>query len=781
MRPSSPISTASASSLASSRQSPRTLPAHRRIPSLPAPASSSSLNTGINSEVAENIRVAVRVRPKTSKESALPVAVIVENDNEMVVSRQRFRFDQVFSEHTSQEEIFKSMAAPLVESVCQGTNCALFAYGQTGTGKTFTMLGFDLWQLATAAGDKTSASVKLDTLEKNEMRGVIPRAMKYLFALLQGKPHKVSVSYLEIYNEKILDLLANASPSMDNLELREDKNGLVQVIDATVKRVNSLAEVLEYLWKGAKNRAVSSTDMNEHSSRSHTIFQVTVEIKHSPEVTTKAKLNLIDLAGSEKWRPHLEFSDQRIAEMTSINQSLSNLGNCVRALLRPGKNHIPYRNSKLTRLVSDSLGGNAKTGFVVTVSPSELAHEETISTLQFADRAKKVVVRNEANYVETSEMVLKRLEQELQKQVRENKELREQLQQQQQPQHAAPSPSSSFLTTVSSTSNSNSNSHMQSISQLSLASSASSMAKTTAEELSVTSSSTMTTKALSKALNIARGDSTLMSQPQEFLQDYHDHLRNRTSDGLTSMERLALLEWSVTLQSEQLNQSIAQRKEDAKRIALLQQELFKSQDRFLQEQSKPQQQPTVEDKSAVLELERQVLDLKRLLTEAQTKAISQHQQQDAEIGELRRKLAATATTSVERDKTTPLKKDDSKPSLGRQMVATPSSSSRNGGVYTTPSHRMETPQPDGNKVPRTFHSSRATPRAAAATAATTNRAKATTTPRTNSSTPQTAAQVWDRYVEDATGKAYFHCKETGQTTWKRPTSGTGHIVIVRGE
>ena len=158
-------------------------------------------------------------------------------------------------------------------------------------------------------------------------------------------------------------------------------------MDCTIKRVSNATEVFDSLWKGAKNRAVSSTDMNEHSSRSHTIFQVLVETKGMNGLPgTKAKLNLVDLAGSEKWRPHQlsEFSDTRIMEMTSINQSLSNLGNCVRGLLRPGRNHIPFRNSMLTRLLQDSLGGNAQTGFVVTVSPSELANEETISTLQFA-------------------------------------------------------------------------------------------------------------------------------------------------------------------------------------------------------------------------------------------------------------------------------------------------------------------------------------------------------------------------------------------------------------
>jgi hypothetical protein len=215
------------------------------------------------------------------------------------------------------------------------------------------------------------------------------------------------------------------------LEIREDKVNGVFVPDAVQVQVASLAEVMQVLWKGAVNRAMCATDMNEHSSRSHTIFQVTMEQTVtksvaqrsgsslgqdlSSSVTKRSKLSLVDLAGSEKWRSHQLtcFTDQRIQEMTSINQSLSNLGNVMRGLLQPGRCHVPYRNSKLTRLLQDSLGGNTKTSFVVTLSPSAVSLEENLSTLQFADRAKRVVVAPTLNERPDSSTVIRRLESEV--------------------------------------------------------------------------------------------------------------------------------------------------------------------------------------------------------------------------------------------------------------------------------------------------------------------------------------------------------------------------------
>ena len=333
--------------------------------------------------------MAARIRPLTPREAHSGLAITVpsaksnqEWPTDLLVSNamggrpSRYVFDAILTESASQANVFDFMAAPLILGVCQGINAALFAYGQTGTGKTHTMLGVDVWQLASSKKKDDLSQGQRAALEKSEQRGVIPRSMQLLFSTLSDRPHKISVSYFEIYNEKILDLLApNQAEGKDGpgLEIREDKQHGVHAVGAVCRRVHSVDEVLDSLWRGARNRAVSATDMNEHSSRSHTIFQVLVETKSRNGITS-ARLNLVDLAGSEKWRPHQlsEFSEQRILEMTSINKSLSNLGNCVRGLMQSGRNHIPYRDSKLTRLLQDSLGGNAQTGYVFSAGIKKL-------------------------------------------------------------------------------------------------------------------------------------------------------------------------------------------------------------------------------------------------------------------------------------------------------------------------------------------------------------------------------------------------------------------------
>jgi kinesin family protein 3/17 len=227
-----------------------------------------------------------------------------------------------------------------------------------------------------------------------------------------SKKFSVSVSYLELYNDiKIIDLLdkpatfpstnnnsnGNATPTKQ-LEIRENRTGEIIIPGLTRVPVSNSVEVLDVLWEGAKARSVAATDMNEHSSRSHTVFQVYLEI-NLPNETRRSKICLVDLAGSEKWKSHQlsQFSEARIKELTSINRSLSALGNCISALLKTGRAHIPYRDSKLTRLLQDSLGGNTRTIFVVTLSPSFSCSEETLSTLQFADRAMRVQVFASAN------------------------------------------------------------------------------------------------------------------------------------------------------------------------------------------------------------------------------------------------------------------------------------------------------------------------------------------------------------------------------------------------
>jgi hypothetical protein len=276
--------------------------------------------------------------------------------------------------------------------------------GQTGTGKTFTMLGYDLWAMAMDSSEMSITDVSHD----EEYMGIVPRSMKWLFHKLQstsGLSFSISVSYVELYNDiKIIDLL-DIAESSKVLEIRENKKGEIVVPGLTRIEVRSIGEVLQVLWQGAKCRSVAATDMNDHSSRSHTVFMVylLVEAPNSAgrREQRKSKISLVDLAGSEKWKSHqmATFSESRIKELTSINRSLSALGNCIAALLKPGRMHIPYRDSKLTRLLQDSLGGNTRTLFVVTLSPAMSSLEETTSTLQFADRAMKVQVTAAPNRV----------------------------------------------------------------------------------------------------------------------------------------------------------------------------------------------------------------------------------------------------------------------------------------------------------------------------------------------------------------------------------------------
>lgn len=257
---------------------------------------------------------------------------------------------------------------------------------------------------------QTSGTTSPALLAKDEnFMGIVPRSMKWLLHVLNKNytsNFNISVSYLELYNDiKVIDLLDKTIPSGTTaatntrvLDIRENKNGDIIIPGLTRIAVNNTSEVLEVLWDGAKSRSVASTDMNDHSSRSHTVFIVYVEITIKQE-TRRSKICLVDLAGSEKWKSHQlsQFSEARIKELTSINRSLSALGNCISALLKAGRAHIPYRDSKLTRLLQDSLGGNTRTLFAVTLSPSESCFEETLSTLQFADRAMRVQIVASSN------------------------------------------------------------------------------------------------------------------------------------------------------------------------------------------------------------------------------------------------------------------------------------------------------------------------------------------------------------------------------------------------
>ncbi|XP_018545534.1 kinesin-like protein KIF15-A isoform X1 [Lates calcarifer] len=363
----------------------------------------------------DSIKVFVRVRPltqgtglTTDGDQSLCLTVTSPNTIRLLSKPEprTFTYDHVADMDTSQDAVFSSVAKNIVESCMNGYNGTIFAYGQTGSGKTFTMLG----------------PSELDNFT-DELRGVIPRSFEYLFFLInreversgQSKSFLCKCSFIEIYNEQIYDLLDTASAS---LFLRENIKKGVFVEGAVEKFVNSAAEAYQVLSMGWRNRRVASTSMNRESSRSHAVFTMTLESKESINEVVNirmSQLNLVDLAGSERQKDtHTEGS--RLKEASSINRSLMCLGQVIMALVdvSNGKNrHICYRDSKLTFLLRDSLGGNAKTYIIANVHPGSKCFGETLSTLQFAQRAK--LIKNKAVINEDTQGNVRQLQAEVKK------------------------------------------------------------------------------------------------------------------------------------------------------------------------------------------------------------------------------------------------------------------------------------------------------------------------------------------------------------------------------
>uniref|UniRef100_A0A8C4FH45 Kinesin motor domain-containing protein n=1 Tax=Dicentrarchus labrax TaxID=13489 RepID=A0A8C4FH45_DICLA len=360
-------------------------------------------------------KVFVRVRPvtqgtglTTDGDQSMCLTVTSSNTIRLLSKPEprTFTYDHVADMDTSQDSVFSSVAKNIVESCMNGYNGTIFAYGQTGSGKTFTMLG----------------PSELDNFT-DELRGVIPRSFEYLFFLInreversgQSKSFLCKCSFIEIYNEQIYDLLDTASAS---LFLRENiKKGLF-VEGAVEKFVNSAAEAYQVLSMGWRNRRVASTSMNRESSRSHAVFTMTLESKESINEVVNirtSQLNLVDLAGSERQKD-TNTEGSRLKEASSINRSLMCLGQVIMALVdvSNGKNrHICYRDSKLTFLLRDSLGGNAKTYIIANVHPGSKCFGETLSTLQFAQRAK--LIKNKAIINEDTQGNVRQLQAEVKK------------------------------------------------------------------------------------------------------------------------------------------------------------------------------------------------------------------------------------------------------------------------------------------------------------------------------------------------------------------------------
>ncbi|KAJ3109854.1 hypothetical protein HDU97_000084 [Phlyctochytrium planicorne] len=374
-------------------------------PSLP----SKSANAGIG---AENCVVTVRLRPLTSDEIASRNHAIWEPD----VAMGRISLNPEFAEKarkaadfyydivqvgSDNKKLYEGAAKEVVWKAMEGINGTVFAYGQTASGKTYSMMGVD------------------------EQPGIIPQAIDDVFSFIReqkdDKEYLLRVAYLEIYNETIRDLLA---PDQKDLRIHEDRKRGVYVSPLKEEIVTTPKQVMKVIQRGEQNRHFGSTDYNEHSSRSHTIFQMVIEsrdknsggvmspplskrsgITSASSVTnmsrlrgsvTISQLNLIDLAGSEKATSDLD----RRKEGAFINKSLLTLGNVISKLTEDKTSiHIPYRDSKLTRILQSSLSGNARVSVIATISPSTSNWEETNNTLKFAERVKKVQVKAHLNHV----------------------------------------------------------------------------------------------------------------------------------------------------------------------------------------------------------------------------------------------------------------------------------------------------------------------------------------------------------------------------------------------
>ncbi|KAF2896660.1 hypothetical protein ILUMI_09509 [Ignelater luminosus] len=340
------------------------------------------MERSIRSAHNESVQVVVRCRPISQKESdsgcttvvnVFPSRGVIEVQNPNAKSENEktkmFTYDAVYDMSSTQQSIYDETVRPLVASVLEGYNGCVFAYGQTGTGKTYTMEG--------VVGDK-------------DEQGIIPRAFEQIWAHINrttGLEFLVYARYLEIYMEDIRDLLK--SKNTKPLELREMAGKGVFVSHLHSQTCQSAADMMKAMRIGNRNRTTGVTNMNEHSSRSHAIFQIAIEMAEEKSKSVRVgKLNLIDLAGSER-QSKTGATGDRLKEASKINKALSSLGNVIYALAENSP-HIPYRDSKLTRLLQDSLGGNSKTIMIANIGPASMNYDETIITLRYAYRAKSI-------------------------------------------------------------------------------------------------------------------------------------------------------------------------------------------------------------------------------------------------------------------------------------------------------------------------------------------------------------------------------------------------------
>ncbi|XP_035421193.1 kinesin-like protein KIF27 isoform X1 [Cygnus atratus] len=349
------------------------------------------------------VKVAIRVRPLLSKEVLHNHQVcvrLVPNTQQIIIGKDRvFTFDFVFGKNSTQEEVYTVCIKPLLVSLTEGYNATVFAYGQTGSGKTYTIGGGHI------------ASVSEDE------KGIIPRAIQELFQHISENHNidfRVKVSYIEVYKEELRDLL-ELETSVKDLHIREDEKGNTVIVGAKEFQVECADEVMSLLESGNAARHTGTTQMNEHSSRSHAIFTISICQKQSAESQKNSdvpqdsswksvqmiasKFHFVDLAGSERVTK-TGNTGERFKESIQINSGLLALGNVISALGDPKRKsvHIPYRDAKITRILKDSLGGNAKTVMITCISPSSSDFDESLNSLKYANRAKNIRNKPVVNY-----------------------------------------------------------------------------------------------------------------------------------------------------------------------------------------------------------------------------------------------------------------------------------------------------------------------------------------------------------------------------------------------
>ncbi|XP_022807541.1 kinesin-like protein KIF17 isoform X1 [Stylophora pistillata] len=361
--------------------------------------------------MSESVKVIVRCRPLNEKEREMKTRLVVETNaslQQCSIKRpwddskisKTFTFDGVYGISSSTETIYSEIVHPIVNGVLDGYNGTVFAYGQTSCGKTFTMEGIE---------------------SPSAQKGIIPRCCEHILSVTRQRSfdelpkYLLRVSYLEIYNEEIRDLLVKECRYKPEIKEHPDKGIYVKGLSSIT--VDSYEDMQEIFESGGKHRSVGATALNADSSRSHSIFTVDLEscLRSHPgekEVYRTGKLNLVDLAGSER-QSKSGCTGERFKESTKINLSLSVLGNVISALVDGKCKYVPYRDSKLTRLLQDSLGGNSRTLMVACISPGENNYEETLSTLRYAKRAKDIRNKPKINE-DPKDTIIKRYHDEIQ-------------------------------------------------------------------------------------------------------------------------------------------------------------------------------------------------------------------------------------------------------------------------------------------------------------------------------------------------------------------------------